>query len=610
MQVDSAQKKAIEHYRGPMLVLAGPGSGKTLVITRRTQWLIEKAGVAPGNILVVTFTRAAAGEMRSRFDRLMDGRHLPVSFGTFHAIFFTILKYAYQYKVENILTEEEKYGVLRDLVHQIDVEMDDEKDFLMNIAGEISRVKGDMMPLEHFYSSNCSKDVFDEIYEGYNQKLKRMRRLDYDDMLVQTFELFKERPDILAAWQKKYTHILIDEFQDINRIQYEIIRMLAKPENNLFVVGDDDQSIYRFRGAKPEILLGFTKDFPDAKTVVLNHNYRSTGSIVKRAEALICHNEHRYAKNMKAHQPMGDEVLVKAFVKPTDQYLKMIREIVDLHEQKEVPWEEIAVIFRTNVQMSGLVEQLMVYNVPFVMKDSVPNIYQHWIAKDIFSYMNIAFGENRREDFLRIINRPNRYISRSYFDEDPVNLHHLKDYMENREWMLDRVEQLEYDLYMLASMAPYPAIQYIRHSIGYDEYLKEYASYRGIKTDDLLEVLDELMDKSHAYQTWEEWFKAIEQYSENLKFRSRQRFEASEGIRLLTMHGAKGLEYDIVYIPDANMGMTPHKKALTESEKEEERRMFYVAMTRAKKDLRIYFTRERYGKMSEMSSFIGEFLAF
>ncbi len=593
-----------------MLVLAGPGSGKTLVITRRTQWLIEKAGVAPGNILVVTFTRAAAGEMRSRFDRLMDGRHLPVSFGTFHAIFFTILKYAYQYKVENILTEEEKYGVLRDLVHQIDVEMDDEKDFLMNIAGEISRVKGDMMPLEHFYSSNCSKDVFDEIYEGYNQKLKRMRRLDYDDMLVQTFELFKERPDILAAWQKKYTHILIDEFQDINRIQYEIIRMLAKPENNLFVVGDDDQSIYRFRGAKPEILLGFTNDYPDAKTVILNHNYRSTGSIVKRAEALICHNEHRYAKNMEAFQPMGEEVLVKAFIKPTDQYLKMIREIVDMHEQKDVPWEEIAVIFRTNVQMSGLVEQLMVYNVPFVMKDSVPNIYQHWIAKDIFAYMNIAFGENRREDFLRIINRPNRYISRSYFDEDPVNLHHLKDYMENREWMLDRVEQLEYDLYMLASMAPYPAIQYIRNSIGYDEYLKEYASYRGIKTDDLLEVLDELMDKSHAYQTWEEWFKAIDQYSENLRFRSRQRFEASEGIRLLTMHGAKGLEYDVVYIPDANMGMIPHKKALTESEKEEERRMFYVAMTRAKKDLRVYFTRERYGKTAEMSSFIGEFLAF
>ena len=610
MQVDSAQKKAIEHDRGPMLVLAGPGSGKTLVITRRTQWLIEKAGVAPGNILVVTFTRAAAGEMRSRFDRLMGGRHLPVSFGTFHAVFFTILKYAYQYKVENILMENEKYDILRDIVHRIDVEMDDEKDFLMNIAGDISRVKGDMMSLEHFYSVNCSKDVFDEIYNEYNKKLKRMRRIDYDDMLLQTWQLFKERPDILLAWQKKYRYILIDEFQDINRIQYEIIRLLAKPENNLFVVGDDDQSIYRFRGAKPEILLGFTKDYPEAKLTILNKNYRSTGAIVNRAAQLINHNEQRYKKDFKAFREKGEEVLVKAFVKPADQYLKMIREIVGLHEKIGVPWEEISVIFRTNLQMAGLVEQLMVYNVPFVMKDSVPNIYEHWIAKDIFSYMNLAFGGNRREDYLRIINRPNRYISRAYLDEDPVNLSNLKDYYENKEWMLERIEQLEYDLYMLSSMGPYPAIQYIRHSIGYDAYLKEYAAYRGIKAEDLLEVLDDLMDKSHAHRTWEEWFQAISQYSETLKLRARQKFEESEGIRLLTMHGAKGLEYDVVYIPDANDGMTPHKKALTASELEEERRMFYVAMTRAKNDLRVYFTRERYGKQAEMSPFVGEFLAF
>ncbi|MDD3222979.1 MAG: ATP-dependent helicase [Clostridia bacterium] len=610
MPVDSAQKKAIEHNKGPMLVLAGPGSGKTLVITRRTQWLIEKAGVAPGNILVVTFTRAAAGEMRNRFDRLMDGRHLPVSFGTFHAIFFTILKHAYKYKVENILSEDEKYGVLRDIVHQIDVEMDDEKDFLMDIAGEISRVKGDMLSLEHFYPSNCSKDVFEEIYEAYSEKLKRMRRLDYDDMLVQTWQLFRDYPHILAAWQKKYAYILIDEFQDINRVQYEIIRLLAKPENNLFVVGDDDQSIYRFRGAKPEILLGFSKDYPDAEMAVLNRNYRSTGAIVKRAEQLINHNEHRYVKNMQAVREDGEEIWVKAFKKPADQYVKIIREIVDAHEQKEIPWEEIAIIFRTNVQMSGLVEQLMVYSVPFVMKDSVPNIYQHWIAKDIFSYMNIAFGGTSRTDYLRIINRPNRYISRSYFDEDPVNLSNVKDYLENREWMVERVEQFEYDICMLSSMGPYAAIQYIRHSIGYDEYLKEYAAYRGIKSDDLLEILDELMDKSHAYETWEAWFEAIEKYSETLKIRSRQRFEETEGIRLLTMHGAKGLEYALVYIPDANQDISPHKKAMTESDKEEERRMFYVAMTRAKNSLRIYFTRERYGKPAEMSPFIGEFLAF
>lgn len=385
--------------------------------------------------------------------------------------------------------------------------------------------------------------------------------------------------------------------------------MLAKPENNLFVVGDDDQSIYRFRGAKPEILLGFTKDYPEAKMTVLNKNYRSTGAIVSRAEGLIRHNEHRYAKHMTAVREQGSEILVKAFQKPADQYLKMIREIVDLRREG-VAWEQIAVIFRTNIQMSGLVEQLTVYNVPFVMRDSVPNIYEHWIARDIFAYMNIAFGSNSRADYLRIINRPNRYISRAYFDEEIVNLANVKDYLENREWMLERVEQLEYDLYMMASMGPYPAIQYIRHSIGYDDYLKSYAMDRGIKSDDLLEVLDELMDKSHAYKTWEEWFRAMEQYAETLKIRSRQKFEASEGIRLLTMHGAKGLEYEVVYIPDANDGLMPHKKAATESDKEEERRMFYVAMTRAKNDLRIYFTRERYGKPSEMSPFVGEFLAF
>ena len=171
MSVDAAQKQAIEHHKGPMLVLAGPGSGKTLVITRRTRWLIQQAGVAPGNILVVTFTRAAAGKMRSRFDRLMDGRHLPVSFGTFHAIFFTILKYAYKYKVENILSEDEKYGILRDIMHQIDVEMDDEKDFVMDIAGEISRVKGDMIPLEHFYP----------VKDGKLKKKATDKNIDGDD---------------------------------------------------------------------------------------------------------------------------------------------------------------------------------------------------------------------------------------------------------------------------------------------------------------------------------------------------------------------------------------------------------------------------------------------
>lgn len=610
MLIDQTQKTAIEHHRGPMLVLAGPGSGKTLVITRRTKWLIEEADVHPGKILVVTFTRAAAKEMRERFDRLMNGRHLPVSFGTFHAIFFTVLKYACHYTVESILTEEEKVDILRDLLIQADVELQDARDMISNIAGEISQVKGDLVELQYFYPTSCAKETFDEIYKAYEQKLRRLRKIDYDDMLIQTYSLFKRNPEVLKVWQQKYQYILIDEFQDINRIQYEIIRMMTKPEDNLFVVGDDDQSIYRFRGARPEILLGFTKDYPDAKTVILDKNYRSTGNIVKRAGALIRNNQDRYAKDIQAFRSEGNEVTVKAFKKPVEQNLKIIRELVDLHEQEGRSWQEMAVIFRTNGQMAGMIEQMMTYNVPFVLKDSPPNIYRHWIAQDIFAYMRIAFGENRREDYLRIINRPNRFVSRNCIDTDPVIFQNIADFYEDKEWMLERLEQFQYDVYMLSSMGPYAAIRYIRSAIGYDDYLKEYAASKRISLDDLMNIMDELTEHSHAYETWESWFQAINTYSEKLKLLYRAKTDQGDGVRLLTMHGSKGLEYDTVFIPDANDGIVPHKKAMTDAEKEEERRMFYVAMTRAKNDLRIYFTRQRFGKNAEMSPYVREFLDF
>ncbi len=593
-----------------MLVLAGPGSGKTLVITRRTKWLIEEAHVRPGKILVVTFTRAAAREMRERFDKLMNGVHLPVSFGTFHAIFFTVLKYSCNYTVESILTEEEKLEILRDLLIQAHVEMQDARDMIGNIAGEISQVKGDLVELQYFYPTSCAKEIFDEIYTGYEQKLRRLHKIDYDDMLIQTYSLFKRNPEALKAWQEKYDYILIDEFQDINRIQYEIIRMMAKSQDNLFVVGDDDQSIYRFRGARPEILLGFTKDYPEAKTVILDKNYRSTGSIVKSAGMLIKNNQDRYAKNIQAFRGDGDNIIVKAFKKPAEQNIKIIRELVDLHEQEGRPWQDMALIFRTNGQMSGMIEQMMTYNVPFVLKDSPPNIYRHWIAQDIFAYMRIAFGENKREDYLRIINRPNRFVARNCIDTDPVIFQNISDFYEDKEWMLERLEQFQYDVYMLSSMAPYAAIRYIRNAIGYDEYLKEYAALKHISYDDLMNIMEELTEHSHAYETWEAWFGAIAVYTEKLKMIYRAKMDHGDGVRLLTMHGSKGLEYDTVFIPDANDGIMPHKKAMTDAEQEEERRMFYVAMTRAKNDLRVYFTRQRFGKTAKMSPYVREFLDF
>ena len=263
MKFNEAQEQAIRHIDGPCLVLAGPGSGKTAVITDRTRYLIEEAGIHPANILVVTFTKAAAMEMQERFRTKMQGANVPCTFGTFHSIFFWILRRAYGYTGNQIVSEEEKRKILTELVQKMELEYEDEEEFIQNLIGEITLVKSEYMPIEHYYSTTCGEAEFRQLYQSYQERIQSEGKLDFDDMLVYTYELLKERPDICRQWQEKFQYILIDEFQDINHIQYEIVRMLSGDRKNLFVVGDDDQSIYRFRGARPEIMLGFTKDYPD-----------------------------------------------------------------------------------------------------------------------------------------------------------------------------------------------------------------------------------------------------------------------------------------------------------------------------------------------------------
>jgi len=307
MAFNPSQMEAVHHMGGPMMVLAGPGSGKTTVITHRTKNLIEE-GIEPGSILVITFTRAAAREMQERFEALMEGKSVRVSFGTFHSVFFTILKYAYRYQPSDIVREDQRQRCIREMLEEYDLEIEDEHEFVPAILSEISFVKSEMISLDHYYSRNCSESVFKKLYQGYEDHMRRAGLLDFDDMLVMCHELFCQRKDILKAWQNKFRYILIDEFQDINKVQYEIVKMLALPHNNLFIVGDDDQSVYRFRGAKPEIMLGFTKDYPDAKTVLLGTNYRSTRQIVDTASALISRNTKRYEKKLTAFRGDGKPV--------------------------------------------------------------------------------------------------------------------------------------------------------------------------------------------------------------------------------------------------------------------------------------------------------------
>lgn len=607
------QRMAVEHVDHPCLVLAGPGSGKTTVITHRTKKLIEEDGISPSNILVITFTKAAAMEMQQRFLQLMGGKRLPVSFGTFHAVYFQILKYAYNYRAENIIREEKKYEILRNIVHKTELDISDENEFVANLISEISNVKGEMLDVAYYYSKNCPEEVFKKIFREYNDTLIRANLIDFDDMLVMCYELLTKRKDILKLWQDKYRYILIDEFQDINRVQYEVIRLLAKPQDNLFIVGDDDQSIYRFRGARPEIMLNFEKDYPEAKKIILDTNYRSTPEIVAAAGKLIRNNKKRFEKQIRAERENGS----KPVILPFDNVYKECNYILEEIEQliaKGLTYQDMAVLYRTNTNPRTLLEKLMEHNIPFCMKDVIPNLYDHFIAKDIIAYINAAIdfrekGVMKRGDMLRLINRPKRYISRDVFPRAEVNLEDVKRFYQDKGYVLERISKLEYDLAMIRNMNPYAAIQYIRHGIGYEEYLTEYAEYRRMKPEELYDVLEELSEAAKPYKTYQEWFKKIEEYGEELKKQARERQEKKDGITLATMHSSKGLEYRAVFIIDANETITPHKKALLPEDIEEERRLFYVAVTRAKDWLYICHCRERYGKETDVSRFVEEMVS-
>lgn len=608
MDFNKAQKEAIFHQKGPMLVLAGPGSGKTRVITERAKVLIEQYQVEPHKILVITFTKAAAEEMKERFKKRMEGVYAPVWFGTFHAIFFTILKHAYHYNSSNILREEQKKQFFREILQKLELEIEDENEFLGEIESEISLVKGEMISLEHYFPMNCSTEVFKTFFEEYNKKLQQYRLIDFDDMLVYCYELLSQRADILKMWQTQFEYILIDEFQDCNKIQYDIMRMLAKPENNLFIVGDDDQSIYRFRGARPEIMLKFQNDYSNAKKVLLDINYRSTKSIVEAAAKVIQKNKERFPKNIRTINEQGESVCIQSFETLLLENKKTV-ETVLAYKKAGILFSEMAVLFRTNTQPGALVEKLMEYNIPFRMKDNIPNIYDHWIARNIICYIKIALGNRERGLFLQIMNRPKRYISREYIDTTMVDFERLRTYYEDKDWMAERIDRLEYDLKIIKNLRPYTAIQYIRKGIGYEEYLVEYAAYRRIKSEELFDLLDEIQEASKEFETFEDWFLHIEKYGEELKEQIQKgKEQKEEAVTMSTMHSAKGLEYKVVIIVDVNEGIIPHRKAVLDADLEEERRMFYVAMTRAKRYLHIFYVKERYNKELEVSRFLSQLL--
>ena len=599
----SNQKKAIEHGAGPLMVLAGPGSGKTFVITHRIKYLIEGPGINPAHILVVTFSRAAAKEMKDRFEKLCS-KSL-VTFGTFHSVFFNLLKMAYGFGSEQIASDELRYTLIKELIKRNSIENEDINTLAGNLLNEIALVKQDNISIKNYYSNSISSDTFKKIYSDYESELEARGKLDFEDMLSLTYELLSERSDILKAVQNRYRYILVDEFQDINFLQYNIIKLMAGEKQNITVVGDDDQSIYRFRGARPEIMLGFERDFRNVKKVFLDINFRSSTQIVNASTKLISFNSKRFPKSFKAKNGDGAPVSLIEFKNPFLEVNSIIKDIKDYIKLGQ-DINNIAVLYRTNLSPRLLIERLMRNNIPFTIRDAIPNLFDHWVAKDIISYIKLAINMGDKSDLLRISNKPNRYISRDSLSSSRANIETLFDYYDDKSYMIKRIVELREHLRTIKNLKPATALRYIRNVVGYDEYIEEYCDMNGVESDDCYSILGDLENSAAEYNTFNDWFVHMDEYKDELIEAKRKSNENDKGVRLMTFHSSKGLEFDIVYIIDVNEGSVPYKKAKGVDEIEEERRMFYVAMTRARKKLFICYCVENFGKSIGKSDFVIE----
>ncbi|MDR2546568.1 MAG: ATP-dependent helicase [Lachnospiraceae bacterium] len=574
--INPAQQQAVNHAHGPMEVIAGPGSGKTFTIVKRIINLIEQHRIPPEKILVITFTKASALEMQSRFLKEIRRSYSAVNFGTFHSIYYQIMSRSGYLSDYSLVTEAEKRKILRSILnHFFSAQTFSSADY-GEILSEISLRKNLLPPISE-------REKMNEIFAEYCDMLKMSRKIDFDDMILSCHQMLSERESVLRTWQEYFTYLLVDEFQDINRLQYLVLKQIAAPRNNLFIVGDDDQSIYGFRGSNPQVMQDFFIDFPDCAKVQLPINYRSTRQIITAAEKVIVSNLNRLPKVYEALRD-GTEPLILSFPKREAEEDWIIEKIKEISPTEH---NETAIILRTNFEVGIMAAKCVEQGIKVRTTEKVRDILTHFIAVDILDYIHFSQGIKERSRFLNIINKPMRYLSRQCVADigGEVSESEILAYYHGNPDAQGEVRRFFAACRRIGQMSPYLAINYIRMGVGYERYLKERAKPR--EFPEWMEICDELQEMARGYSTHEEWLdllagmKKLAHETEEEKGKQTDK----DGLHIITMHSSKGLEFRTVFLPHLNEGTLPGHKSLTDEQIEEERRLFYVGMTRAKEEL-------------------------
>ena len=598
MTLNTEQQAAVLHKEGPAMVLAGPGSGKTRVITERILTLTQSYHIPSSKILTVTFTRAAAREMQQRYEAEAGDAAV---FGTFHSIFYQILRSSVQLDPQAVVTAAQQSDWLRELLFQYAPDWADDAELLPSVLREIARVKSFRLDTAEYEAKSCEPQLFRLLYEGYAERLKKERKIDFEDMQLRTLALFRSRPKVLAAWQKRWSWVMVDEFQDINPLQYELIGLLAAPENNLFIVGDDDQAIYGFRGADPALMQRFVKDHPGAAVFRLRGAYRCSPQILAAASRVIARNTSRFRKDLTALAPSGPEPEIAAYESTAAQARAVTARILRLTESG-MPPENIAILCRTAYREQPFLHALLQENIPFRVRDRAPDIYEHRSVRDVMTYLRLGAGSRRRADLLPVMNRPKRFWSRESIPGETFDLAEAAAFYRGHPRMEKMIAAFARDLEVLSRLRPFAAVEYVRRQMGYDEFLKNEAAGRMGGAGEALDRLDLIQEESAEFATLREWEESIRARQARL----RERKEDPRGVTVSTIHGAKGLEYDAVFLPDLSEGILPHSRALSEDREEEERRMFYVALTRARRLAFLSWTSGSRGEKGQPSRFLRE----